>query len=417
MFLFGTQRKNIPIPHFLYNPTMAKEIEFSVMMPADAQAQFLQKVVADFRLKHRTNISLVPLNWAEGREKLLQIALYRHGADLSDVGSTWVSDFIGMNGLRPFSPREQALLGGEGAFIPSVWKVGRPLNVEGLWAIPWGVSPTVIVYRKDKLAQAGVDEKTAFSSFGQMENTLQRLKEKGSYFQLPLEAGSYTSLHMAASWLWGHGGDLVSPDGKRAIFDSAEAQKAVVAYFNLRRFFAPDWRQAPEAPYPQDFRQGKTAICLGGSWAAAPRADVLPEVSANLRVAPLPGSAFVGSQHFVVWNHTRQPEAAIELVRYLTSKEALSELVRTVYLLPARLDLLEGELYQKNEIYKALASAAVSGRTFPTMSLFGLLEQKLSGMLEQIWRQLRQDPDQDVESLVREIVTGLVRRLNATLGS
>ncbi len=396
---------------------MPKEIEFSVMMPADAQAQFLREVVEDFHKKHRIQITLQPLTWAEGREKLLKIALYQHGADLSDAGSTWVSDFIGMNALRPFSAREQSLLGGEEAFIPAVWKVGQPLGLAGLWAIPWGASPTVIVYRKDLLAKAGLDEKTAFSSLSELESTLQRLVEQGIYFQLPLEAGSYTSLHMAASWLWCNGADLISPDGKRAAFDSPKAQKALVDYFNLRRFFAPDWRQTAEPPYPQDFRLGKTAVCLGGSWAAAPRADMLPEVAAALGVAPFPGPAFVGSQHFVIWKHTHQPEAAFELVRYLTSREALDELVRTVYLIPARLDALQGETYQGSEPYRALATAAMNGRTFPTMPLFGLLEQKLSGMLEQIWRTLRQEPEAGVETLVREQTTGLARRLNITLGS
>ena len=43
----------------------------------------------------------------------------------AQIGAPLVSDMLSMNVLRPFSAREVAALGGEGAFHPAAWQISQ----------------------------------------------------------------------------------------------------------------------------------------------------------------------------------------------------------------------------------------------------------------------------------------------------
>jgi len=79
------------------------------------------------------------------------MGLYRHGADVSDFGSTWIGDFFAMDALRPFTPGEIAALGGGNAFVSC--DVANPDHVAALadiWNAACGpalaISPRFVQY-------------------------------------------------------------------------------------------------------------------------------------------------------------------------------------------------------------------------------------------------------------------------------
>ena len=50
---------------------------------------------------------------------------------------------------------------------------------------------------------------------------------------------SNMTLHYIASWIWGAGGDFLSPDGANLAFDQPKALEGCMAYYGLRRFLCP----------------------------------------------------------------------------------------------------------------------------------------------------------------------------------
>ncbi len=404
---------------FFAGSHMALEIELSVLSTTPAQIEYLRRCLVEFEARSRIRVNLQILDWATGRSELIKMGLYRHGADVSDVGSTWIGDFFAMNALRPFAFNEVAALGGEKAFVPAAWQAGVPLGGSQVWAIPWIVSPILIVYRKDLLRQAEVDERTAFQTYAQLEQTLKRLKASGweMLLALPVRSSRYSTLHNVSSWIWGAGGDILSPDGKRVLFDQPKALRAMRMYYGLHRYFPPALFQSDKPINPRVFWQGQAAVAVGGSWLAGTTASMLPEVSRHLGVSRLPGTSFVGAQSLVVWQHSRHPAAAVELVNYLVQPSVQAEYARALNLMPSSVELLSAPPYADDPSGKIMAQAALSGRAFPTISLLGLVEDKLSLALEQIWDDVLANPDGELESIIYNRIEPLARQLNLTLQS
>jgi multiple sugar transport system substrate-binding protein len=132
-------------------------------------------------------------------------------------------------------------------------------------------------------------------------------------------------------------------------------------------------------------------------------------------VALLPGAAFVGSQNLVIWQHTPNPADAVALAQYLMQPEVQAEHALKLNLMPARLDLLSSG--RCAEPPRSIAArAAITGRTFPTMPLLGLVEDKFSMTLGQIWEEIGARPNEALGAIIRDHLLPLARQLNLTLG-
>ncbi len=155
------------------------EIDLSIMDRSLHPIPDIQPTLDQFEAETNVHVNLTVLEWDSAWSEVLKTALYRHGPDISEMGSTWVSSLVGMNSLRPFSNEELAGFGGPGNFIPSLWESGKLAGETRLWAFPWLGYTRVIYYRRDLLEKAGIDEKTAFQTHAQLVKTLIRVQEMG----------------------------------------------------------------------------------------------------------------------------------------------------------------------------------------------------------------------------------------------
>ena len=91
-----------------------EEIELSVMQhTADPAltANVLQPLLDQFKAQAHVQVHLQCLDWVTDRQELTKMALYHHGPDVSEIGSSLVSEPIAMNAVRPFTPWELAKIG------------------------------------------------------------------------------------------------------------------------------------------------------------------------------------------------------------------------------------------------------------------------------------------------------------------
>jgi multiple sugar transport system substrate-binding protein len=114
-----------------------------------------------------------------------------------------------------------------------------------------------------------------------------------------------------ASWVWGAGGDFVTPDGKRTVFSQPAAQKGVRAYFALGKYLPLRVRGLNGLePDTQFLNDAETAMTMSGPWLfQAARANLLDDLGAALP----PGPSFVGGSYLVVWKHSAKADAARRL--------------------------------------------------------------------------------------------------------
>jgi multiple sugar transport system substrate-binding protein len=222
------------------------------------------------------------------------------------------------------------------------------------------------------------------------------------------------TLHNLAAWVWGTGGDFTPPDGKKVLFASAQAKAGIYAYFDLARYMPPEMRNRDENQSDMAFLSGQAAITISGPWLHQ-SPDLPSEIAAQTRQALPPGVPYIGGSHLVVWKHTRQAEPALALVRYLTSLEAQARFVQTSGLLPSRLEVLTREPFNSDPFYQVAGAGLKVGRAFPTFSLWGLMENKLTEAFAAIWADILLTPEADIHAIVDDHLNDAAQRLGSTL--
>ena len=87
------------------------EIELSIMDRSLHPIPDIKPTLEQFEAETNVHVNITVLEWDTAWSEILKTALYQHGPDISEIGSTWVSSLVGMNSLRSFSNEELTVLG------------------------------------------------------------------------------------------------------------------------------------------------------------------------------------------------------------------------------------------------------------------------------------------------------------------
>lgn len=388
------------------------EIEFLITPRDSTEVAALREALKVFQAESGIQVRLHQVPPIVARNELTRFALQQTGPDIAQVGSTWLRDLVEMNALRPFSPEELASLGDPEDFVPACWENIRFSGTNRVWAVPWLSDVSILYYRRDLLAAAGVDERGAFATPQAIEVTLERLRSSG--IEIPWVVPtlrSWTSVHNAAAWVWGAGGDFVSSDGMRVLFLQPQFRAGLKAYFSLGRFLAPIARYLPDSDSDTLFRSGRAAVTLSGPWLLG----MEPEALAQVGVTTPPGVPFVGGSHLVIWRSSQQAEAALECVRYLTGR-AYQSSYGPVGLLPVRLDALQAFTVAGRSLGKYLYQNLMQGRSFPSTRMWGLVEHHLNNLLAEIWGEALNYPNPELDRIIDGYLHPAAHRIELIIG-
>jgi multiple sugar transport system substrate-binding protein len=393
---------------------MTTEIEFSVMA---GDAANIQPLLDAFEAREGVRVRLRLMRWDVAWSDLVKVALYGDGPDVSEIGSTWLGDLVAMTALRPFEPEEIAALGGAAAFLPSTWAGSQLIGDARQWAIPWLTGARLLFYRRELLRRAGLDEAGAFADPERLRATVERLAEAGVSVPWTVPTGNtHTTLLNVASWVWGAGGDLISPDGKRTFFSQPEARAGMRAYFALGRYLAPTVRQLTGLqPDDQFLNSPETAITLSGPWLFG-AAQAREELRGQLGVALPPGPSFVGGSHLVVWKHSQQAQAAARLVRFLTERGPQLAYSQAVGLIPTRPEALAEPPFATHSFWQLATLGLRTGRSFRVTRSWGLMEDRLTTALAGVWADVLAGAEADLDGVIRRRLEPLAKRLDLVLG-
>jgi ABC-type glycerol-3-phosphate transport system substrate-binding protein len=354
----------------------------------------------------------------EAWPKLLEFSLHGGGPHVSLIGGIWTSTMASMNVLRPFSVKEIVSLGGENAFYPVVWR-NTITTGHGVWSIPFYMFTYLVLYRKDFLAQAGIDEANAFSNAQAMEDTVMRIKAAGIASPLILPSGQSfrARTHLLASWIWAQGGSFISPDERSVRFTDPEAIRGMVEFFNLYRHMNPSDYGLSAPQSLEQFATGKTAITFAG----ANSQEIIinfnqPEVLENIGAAPVPGVPWFGGSNLVIWKDVRmdpvQERAAIDLIRFLTAPAAQIKLANLQQSLPSRVSALPEISYSIPAYRAAVEESVRRGQSYPPVGLWVRIMNDMTNVFDIVTADVIEKHDEGIEQVLLRRLTPLANRLN-----
>lgn len=384
---------------------------------------------ADFRLMLgeiekelgiRVQIQLI--RWSgDTWKETMRIVIYRQGPIMSQIGTTWMGSLEATDALRPFSPAEIHRILGDQSNVPDAsWKTVTAQSGDRIIGIPWVLDAYMLYYRKDLLEKAHLDPATAFSSLEALNETIIKLNESGVEipFALP-QAISRACLHNVANWIWTQGGEFLTPDSKNLLLSDPKTRAGIRQYFSLSKYLPKPAQGLDDQQCYEVFMNGRAAITMRNAALvelAKRRSDFKPHLE-NLGVAAMPGINFVGGSNLVLWKHipAHQERLAIGLLERILSPEAQFLYNIHAGALPARKEALEK--VRNETVFRPIIDAIMNGRSFQKFPLWGLVEDKLSLALGQIWQDLYSQESPNIDDTLNKILDPVERRLQLTLSN
>lgn len=398
-------------------------IEFTAIPDTDADYELQLELLAAFQKQTGIEVRLTRTEWSDAWQHLINISTQGQGADISHVGSTWVSSLVSMNALRAIPSHVITKIGSEESFVHSAWESVKMEGDRNAWAIPLSAYTYAVAYRRDLLAQAGLDGATAFATPLAFEETIHRLEELNCaehawlmpYVHFPFN----DFVHTAASWIWSSGGHLLDNRGKQVLFDSPATLAGLKSYFKLLVRLSKSETLGTEECMEQ-LMQGKAAAVLTDARAILTQLQEDTPEAKNIGAASLMSIPWSGGGNLVVWRHTYgfpdRLEAAFKLAEFLTRKSTMLELGRRASILPARVDALDELIPTEHPLRPVMIQLVTSGRTYRSIPLWRRIENQFGQELGVVAKALFENKDTDLDVILKETMGQLTHRLNLTLG-
>ncbi|MEV0663964.1 ABC transporter substrate-binding protein [Actinomadura luteofluorescens] len=191
---------------------------------------------------------------------------------------------------------------------------------------PAVVDDLTVLYNKKLLAKAGLKPPSpdwTWEDFRSMARRLTDAESKTYGTTWAISGGEETTWTL---WplLWQNGGSILSPDGKKAAFNSPQGAQALTLVQQMAVQDKSVYLDSTPAEKGQKlFESGRLGLFLSGPW-------VLSDVKAagiDYDIAPLPGTngdhqTVSGPDNWAVFDHgNRRVKAAVEFLTWLTQPE------------------------------------------------------------------------------------------------
>ncbi|MBN1370358.1 MAG: extracellular solute-binding protein [Anaerolineaceae bacterium] len=390
---------------------MKQEITLSIMAP---RADGIQPILNRFESTTGMHVKLRLLRWDTAWKEFINFSLHGGNPDISEIGSTWIGDLMGMGVLRPFAPNEVQKVKQSANLFNLAWRsvTSQPDGV--VWGIPWLAGARLLYYRKQIFSNANISTMKGFT-FKEFEKTISTLHQRGVKIPWLAPTGrTHTTLLHIASWVWAAGGDFLSADQNSVRFMEPEALKGMAAYFALSRYLSPEVKHLNGLEPDERFlADPDAAVVVSGPWLMM---DAMKRgIDSGLGIALLPGPSFIGGSSLMIWKNSSNAQEALTLAQYLLEPEPQIQYAEQVGLMPVREDLFDQEPY-RSDLYWTMASHSMRiGRSFPFFKSWGMIESRLVDGFAAVWSDLLKDPVANPMDVLTAQLAPIAKELNSQL--
>ena len=393
-------------------------VEFLTVVNDQGAERRINSLFVRFQEISKNSVDAHFYDWDSIWRALVNMGIYRRGADVAEVGTTWLESLVAMNALRPFSPAEVDMLGSQEAFIPETWGATSIHGDARVWGIPARCDVRVVWYWKDMLEQAKVDAATGFADLQSLQETLEKLKAVLAMpWVMTIARDDPNIIQTLATWIWACKGEFVTPDCKKVSLLEPNALKALQAYFGLYQYMSKDTLDLSSNEIAELFFERKTAAIFGGPWVLTElrQRRILGNQLARIGIAPTPGPPFVGGTVLTIPRHVRNIQPSMEFIKFMMMPEIQVAYCPPVGLLPTTHKAWESPIMQEDPFNRVIYQAFENGRGLPTVALWGMVEEKLKSSIYQIWKDLLWNPGTTIDQAIQTHLEPTVRRLNISL--
>lgn len=267
---------------------------------------------------------------------------------------------------------------------PYLWDLG---SYEGhTYLTPFSANNLGIYYNRSMLAQAGITQPPA--TWDEFRETARRLTRNGVFgFQIPIGTAEWT-VWTWQCFLWQAGGELLTPDGKQAAFNSPAGVAALDFWKSLYDEKLANFSETDAGYKTDNILAGRIAMTINGPWNYA---GLKEQHDVDIGVFPLPrkerAATNIGGESLFLFKTTaRREEAAWEFMKFVMSSDFQVDWAMNTGYLPVSRSAASSARYQTflqaNPFIKAYNDQMPVGRTRPAIPQYPALSQTLGKYLE-----------------------------------
>ncbi|MBX7243890.1 MAG: sugar ABC transporter substrate-binding protein [Candidatus Sumerlaeaceae bacterium] len=326
-----------------------KEISIFTMQLKPMYTDYMESVFKAFEAKHPG----VKVKWLDFPAQNYETKL------LSLVVSNQAPDVMNLPFEYMLSLRERGLLlelddkltsDQKGLYVDAVIKNGCSIAGK-LYAVPWYLSTSVLMYNKELLKKAGLDPSNPPKSNSGIIVAARQIKEKTGTFGFLM---NFTEDGQIKSMFASEGIPLVDSAKKKALFNTPEAVALLKTYKELfdtgvipRESMTAEHRRAIDL-----FKQQKTAFLVSGAQFLLQVEADSKDVYANTAAATAPpigktGDFAVDTQNLAIYSKTANPKEAVELALWVTNAENQLAFSKMVTIFPSVKSALADSYFSK----------------------------------------------------------------------
>ena len=310
------------------------------------EGEVVKEMMHEFEKEHPgTTVRVQQIPWSAAHEKLLTAHVGDVTPDVAQIGNTWVPEFVALNALVPLSAPVAASSSLHASdYFSGVWDTN--VLSDTVWGIPWYVDTRLMFYRSDMLRKAGWSKPPAtWAEWRLAMEQVQKLGNNGG-----AEWGAFiptNEWNLPVILALQNGSPLLSENNGRGAFAAQPFREAFTFFVSLyREGLAPKFGANDVANFYQEFARGRFAFYVSGPWQIGEFARRLPpSLKDAWATAPMPapqpgmpGVSLAGGSSLVVFERSKQKEAAWQLVEFLSRPEQQARFYELTGDLPARKD-------------------------------------------------------------------------------
>jgi multiple sugar transport system substrate-binding protein len=238
-------------------------------------------------------------------------------------------------------------------YVPSLmtpWQYGGKQ-----YGLPKDFGDLVLFYNKAMFDAKGLQPPQTWDEVRSDAKALTTATVKG--ISLPADAARWDA------FLFAWGGNVLSSDGKKAVFNDQAAQDSATFYSSFQlQDKSSDLPDKLGASWPGDaFGKQKAAMVIEGGWMIPYLHDTYPAVTygaVKLPKGPAKQATLLFTNAWGCSAKTKAPDACFLFVKYMTGKVVQEQVLQSGFALPSRIDLANDPFFATHPTEKTLFDSA-----------------------------------------------------------
>lgn len=364
-------------------PVLSAQTTITWLYPGGEQPvsrQLWQGHVERFHEKYPDiRVEVIDVPWDLAHDRIVSMALAGDAPDLIQMGSRWIPEFAELGILLELdeyvTPEKLAMY--YPALVNTVTYKGK------LYALPRAYSTQALIYRADLMDQPP-------ATWDELVETALAIQERfpGMYGFGIGGANHVSTLSQYFTILFTYGGRVFDDQGN-LVLDSPEAVAALQRYVDFYRKdqIVPNPLEYNREQLPELFRSGRIAMFVTGPWGGPniglpPENDQVPYASARVPTGPAGTATEVVSDSTGIYAGTRNLEAALLFLDFITSEEEQRWRDTVGGYVPQGPAFAERPEFQENPYFRTFIEMAQFGSPQPKPTLWEPFQDVIVHMVQ-----------------------------------